>query len=802
LNLVIRRYETPKTNPKLMKPLRKLPSVAAWLLTAPLIQAGETILVDIQSGGIASTAANFQFYDNFISASAPVNADLNLGNPTNTATGASSTIYNITNSTDGGNYAADSSAWTDLVPILEGYRYAFSPNTVTIDLSSGLSNFEVGEEITLTVFAVGDNNNQQSRITPSYGGVPLEEGFKDTVYNGPLRKPQDSISKPSVQWKFPVEEGKTSISFEWAGVPGKANSVLNGFSISSALPGTGTIDSVTISPETSNLLLGTADVALLVLGNFSSGTINTTSDASITDYSVSPFDIVDVTPLGVVKSVGLGTATVTATVLGDSNTSAFATSTFTVVGATSITATPAATELHIGGGGSKITVTADSVPTFSNVHLNGLPDLSFESSNPDIIAVDADGDVSPGTLAGTASITITFPNGSPGGISTTVSLTNQGEIPEKPTELVHRYSFNDSAGAAPATTPLLDSVGGKNGVVMGDGAVFTGSALSIPGGDQSSGAAYGDLPNGMISALPKASTFETWISVTSSYGQERVFDFGSNDAEENLNGAGQSYFYLAARGAAPTSNPLIGYSTTSINGAVDVNATSFLTLDTPTHLVVTYDSDVGVGAIYMNGSLVARGNFPVRSDLSNLNDINNYLGRSQWAGDNRIAASYDEFRIYSGIMSESEILASGIAGPDAILGAPSNYATWALDKTLTAGVNDGFEFDPDNDGIENALEFVLGGNPLSPDQSVLPTQLITPADYVFTFSRADESESEISLTFQYGSDLSGWNDVAIGPVSAASVVVEEGTPSSNPDVITVTVPRSGTKMFGRLKAVK
>ena len=135
----------------------------------------------------------------------------------------------------------------------------------------------------------------------------------------------------------------------------------------------------------------------------------------------------------------------------------------------------------------------------------------------------------------------------------------------------------------------------------------------------------------------------------------------------------------------------------------------------------------------------------------------------------------------------------------------SAYANWAIAKGLTAGVNDGPTQDPNNNGIPNALEFLLGGNPLVSDLSILPHESLTPTDFIFTFNRDVASEAEITAMFQYGSALTGWTDVAIGADTASSgpeVSIVNGTPL---DTVTVTIPRSHAvdgKIFGRLKAVK
>ncbi len=135
------------------------------------------------------------------------------------------------------------------------------------------------------------------------------------------------------------------------------------------------------------------------------------------------------------------------------------------------------------------------------------------------------------------------------------------------------------------------------------------------------------------------------------------------------------------------------------------------------------------------------------------------------------------------------------------------YADWAAANGLTAGVNDGPLDDPDMDGIANLLEFILGGNPLAMDTSILPAAEVTETDFVFTFNRSDESEEASTQTFQWGTDLTTWNDVAIGATSSGPdgngvtvTIVENG---GDPDTVTVTVPRTNSasgKLFGRLAA--
>lgn len=135
----------------------------------------------------------------------------------------------------------------------------------------------------------------------------------------------------------------------------------------------------------------------------------------------------------------------------------------------------------------------------------------------------------------------------------------------------------------------------------------------------------------------------------------------------------------------------------------------------------------------------------------------------------------------------------------------SAYRIWALAQGLT-DLNDGPDEDPDKDGIPNVLEFVLSGAPLASDPSKLPTASTTGTDFIFTFQRTDESETEVDLSFEHGTTLApgAWTPIVIGENGAPSgpgVAIEEN--GAAPDTITVTVPRGAqVKLFGRLKAEK
>lgn len=141
---------------------------------------------------------------------------------------------------------------------------------------------------------------------------------------------------------------------------------------------------------------------------------------------------------------------------------------------------------------------------------------------------------------------------------------------------------------------------------------------------------------------------------------------------------------------------------------------------------------------------------------------------------------------------------------------PSPYATWAANAGLNgaAGKEAGFGDDPDRDGIDNGLEFILGGNPLSGNPSALVTLSTTTTDgLTLEFNRAPDSIGAANLQVDWGGSPAaltqsvqiGTTDVA---VSGNSPGIDIDAPS--PGKVTVRIPAAnavGGKLFARLRAV-
>jgi len=131
------------------------------------------------------------------------------------------------------------------------------------------------------------------------------------------------------------------------------------------------------------------------------------------------------------------------------------------------------------------------------------------------------------------------------------------------------------------------------------------------------------------------------------------------------------------------------------------------------------------------------------------------------------------------------------------------YGAWAANSTqgLTAGVNDGPLDDPDHDGITNLLEFVLGGAPMAPSQTILPKLTRTGGSWFYEYDRSDFSQPPATIQeVEYGNDLSGWAAIII-PLTGTGPVVTI-TPSGFSDHVKVALPDPGANGFVRLKVTR
>ena len=125
------------------------------------------------------------------------------------------------------------------------------------------------------------------------------------------------------------------------------------------------------------------------------------------------------------------------------------------------------------------------------------------------------------------------------------------------------------------------------------------------------------------------------------------------------------------------------------------------------------------------------------------------------------------------------------------------FANWmATNHPTILSPDNEADADPDDDGIENLIEYVLeGGDPSVSTTGILPTLDASGANFVFTYYRR-AAATGTTQTFQYGTDLIGWTDVAIPGGSGVSVVDQGG----GIDKVDITVAKGANpELFGRLQ---
>lgn len=259
-----------------------------------------------------------------------------------------------------------------------------------------------------------------------------------------------------------------------------------------------------------------------------------------------------------------------------------------------------------------------------------------------------------------------------------------GAPDDLPLCLRHRYSF-DGEGQT-----LIDLIGDADGTLVNTTLTGTGS-LAVAGTDT---AQYVQLPGGIISALGPSATIEAWVSWTGVGGNwQRVFDFGASDAGPGVQGNGTSYLFLTPQNGATLT------LRTAITNA-GVGAEQFVTAGAPmpvpeqVHTAVVVDGPAQALSLYLNGVLLgtqAMGGIT----LGRLNDVNNYIGRSQWVFDDEFQGVYDEFRIYSAALTRQQIGALVAAGPDE-LPPPPPVVEEPIEEPPAGGADAG----PPADGAE------------------------------------------------------------------------------------------------------
>ncbi|MBE0536294.1 MAG: hypothetical protein IH624_11550 [Phycisphaerae bacterium] len=235
--------------------------------------------------------------------------------------------------------------------------------------------------------------------------------------------------------------------------------------------------------------------------------------------------------------------------------------------------------------------------------------------------------------------------------------------------LVHRWSFNgDLSDAIRGADAVIVDPDDENISLVAGELVFGGRMAA--GDNMSSGDPnlhYVDLPNGIISALGNHATFAVWFTRDAALGQDtwaRLLDFGlptpdaAHPTPESLEGVSKAgnaeatYIIMT-----PSPARFQGHGpgeTVFINGGTQPAGEEIC-------MIGSWDN--GSYDLYINGVKVNSTPQVANMKLSDINDLNNWIGRSQWI-DPLFRGSVNELRIYGIPMTAEWAKAIYEAGPD------------------------------------------------------------------------------------------------------------------------------------------
>jgi len=219
--------------------------------------------------------------------------------------------------------------------------------------------------------------------------------------------------------------------------------------------------------------------------------------------------------------------------------------------------------------------------------------------------------------------------------------------------LAHRYSFSETSGAT-----VADSVGGSawNGTLP-NGGTFSGGQVQV----RASGSQYVKLPAGILSGST-ALTIEAWVTFPTTL-PNNCFFFGFG----NVSGtSGSSYIFCQPKSGRIAITP----TNYSAEQNTSPNPSGNWSNQTNLHVTAVFNPPRGQMALYVNGVLKAQSS-SVTTQLSAINNLFSYIGRSLYSGDPYIDFNLDEFRIYNGAFSASDIATTQSLGPDQVITPPA-----------------------------------------------------------------------------------------------------------------------------------
>ena len=248
------------------------------------------------------------------------------------------------------------------------------------------------------------------------------------------------------------------------------------------------------------------------------------------------------------------------------------------------------------------------------------------------------GGTSPGNGAGGVDGS---PGGYGGGVNPDLMPCSPGSVLPLPD---HRFDFSGSG------VELVDVIGGDSGELIGGAELDGTGRLQLDGDDD-----YADLPNGLLGGGSAVSVM-VWVAGPDGPAYWRVFDFGISRGGEDPPEFTTGAYYVAV--TAETGFDPSGMALLAADGgpSSQYQATSTYKLG-PQMVAVTavVDSSAGQLWLYVDGQIVADGVYG--GEISEIDDVNNWLGRSQYSADPFFPGTYQELRVYHRALSACQVSA-------------------------------------------------------------------------------------------------------------------------------------------------
>jgi concanavalin A-like lectin/glucanase superfamily protein/ricin-type beta-trefoil lectin protein len=173
---------------------------------------------------------------------------------------------------------------------------------------------------------------------------------------------------------------------------------------------------------------------------------------------------------------------------------------------------------------------------------------------------------------------------------------------------------------------------------------------------------YVSLPPGVVSGLNGDFTVSAWVNPAQDTTWSRVFDFGTGTTD---------YMFLTVNDGSE-----IRFAITTGGGGAEqqIKGTGVLPLNAWSLVAVTVSGTTGT--LYVNGTAVGT-NPDVTLHPSSLGaTTQNWVGRSEYAGDPYLSATVDDLNIYSRALSPAEVAALAAGQPGA-----GDVADYTFDET-------------------------------------------------------------------------------------------------------------------------